>query len=253
MVEINSHASGEVPALLVVRLPKTDYVLACEMQGAIVNRKTRGPFDDVMFHVEHPWTITLGTRGDQSDLRVSSQVLAENGIALCHTDRGGRATFHGPGQAVCYPIVDLRRMGMSARDYVWNLEEIVIRTLADFGVNGYRQSGKVGVWVGPTDKIASVGVRIQRRITSHGFSLNVDMGQDPSRFMVSCGMSDARQANLADLTSRKVCVEEVQNVITRSFTEVFQPAYVKEVAPRDLEMLAPLCSSHGPNMRLPGS
>jgi lipoyl(octanoyl) transferase len=232
--KLNSLDSMGALPLLVVRLPLTDYVGAGELQAQIVRKKTLSPFNDVLLHLEHPWTITFGTRGSESDLLVSPEELAREGIALHYADRGGRSTCHGPGQAVCYPILDLRRMGISAREYVRQLEETIIRALAAFEVNGYRQPGKVGVWVGPKDKIGSIGVRIQRRITSHGFSFNVDMRRDPGRFMVSCGMSDARQVSLAELTSAPVSLEEVQDMITVSFTEVFQPATVKHVGTEEL-------------------
>ncbi len=212
--------------LMVVRLPRTEYARSLEIQQELVHGKIRGSLDDVLLVLEHPSTVTLGVRGTLSDLRVSPEALAGRNIALHHVDRGGQATYHGPGQVVCYPIVDLRRMALSVREYVRNLEEVIIRTLGLFGVVGLRQPGRVGVWTGPREKIASIGVRIHRRITSHGFALNVSLDREVSRFIVSCGMPDIVQVNLSDLTPKPVVTADVAEVIPTVFAEVFQPSGV---------------------------
>ena len=142
-------------------------------------------------------------------------------MALYCVDRGGEATFHGPGQLVCYPIVDLKALGLSARKYVQGLEETIINTLADFNVKGFTQPKKVGVWTSATDKIVSIGVRIQRRVTSHGFSLNVDLQIDPCELIVSCGMPDARMVSLNKLVRHPVTLASVRNAVASSFAHSF--------------------------------
>jgi lipoyl(octanoyl) transferase len=207
--------------MILIELDLIEYSEALEIQKTLVQNKILEGGPDVLLILEHPPTVTLGVRGKASDLLISTEALAERGVALHRSDRGGEATFHGPGQMVCYPIVDLKALGLSARRYVQGLEETIIDTLAGFHVKGFSQSRKVGVWTSPTDKIASIGVRIQRRITSHGFSLNVDLQMNPCDLIVSCGMPDARMVSLNQLVPRPVAVESVRKAVARSFAKVF--------------------------------
>ncbi|MEW6350827.1 MAG: lipoyl(octanoyl) transferase LipB [Thermodesulfobacteriota bacterium] len=223
------------PARLVVaKMPLTEYSRALDIQQGLVQEKIRGFPDDVLLVLEHPDTITLGTRGEVSDLLTSQEELAHRKIALHRVDRGGRATYHGPGQVVCYPIVDLRWMALSARTYVENLEEVIIRTLGLFGVVGCRRQGAPGVWTSPREKVASIGVKIRRRITSHGFSLNVNVDRGAARWIVSCGMPDIVQVNLADIAPNPVLTTDVAAVIPAVFAEVFQPSAVEFIEPHEL-------------------
>jgi lipoate-protein ligase B len=207
--------------MLLIELGLIEYSQGLNIQKTIVEHKIakRGP--DVLLILEHPPTVTLGVRGKPSDLLISPEVLRERGVALYRSDRGGEATFHGPGQLVCYPIMDLRALGLSARKYVQFLENTIINTLASFDVKGFTQPRKVGVWTSPTDKIASIGVRIQRRITSHGFSLNVDLQMDPCELIISCGMPDARMVSINQIVPRPATVKAVRKAVTSSFAEVF--------------------------------
>lgn len=207
--------------MLLIELPCTDYSKALEIQRGLVEKKISQGGPDVLLILEHPPTVTLGTRGDESHLLVSADALGQRGVELFKTDRGGEATYHGPGQLVCYPIVDLRRLKLSVRDYVRYLEETIIRCLAAFGVEGFRQPGKVGVWVGPMEKIASIGVRIQRRMTSHGLSINIDLPLDPCELIVSCGMPDVGMVSLNQLMSPAVEIGEVRKAIASAFSDVF--------------------------------
>jgi lipoyl(octanoyl) transferase len=207
--------------MLLIELDLIEYARCLDIQKRIVRRKILEGGPDVLLILEHPPTVTLGVRGKASDLLISTKALAERGVALHRTDRGGEATFHGPGQMVCYPIVDLKALGLSARKYVQGLEETIINTLAGFDVKGFSQPKKVGVWTSPSDKIASIGVRIQRRITSHGFSLNVDLQMNPCELIVSCGMPDARMVSLNQLAPRPVTIESVRKAVARAFADVF--------------------------------
>jgi lipoyl(octanoyl) transferase len=207
--------------MILVELDLIEYAQCLEIQKKIVENKIAKGGPDVLLILEHPPTVTLGVRGESSDLLISPEALAARGVALHDSDRGGEATFHGPGQVVCYPIADLKALGLSARRYVQGLEETIIKTLADFDVRGFSQPKKVGVWTRATDKIASIGVRIQRRVTSHGFSLNVDLQMNPCGLIVSCGMPDARMVSLNQLVPQPVTVEAVRNAVARSFADVF--------------------------------
>lgn len=211
---------GPFPVLL-IELPETDYATALQIQRGLVRRKlsTGGP--DTVILLEHPPTITLGTRARRSDLLLSEREFAARGIQIHSSDRGGQATYHGPGQLVCYPILDLRRMSLSVRDYVSKLEETVIRTLALFGVAGLRMKGKPGVWTGDGEKIASIGVRLERRVTSHGFSLNVNLTVDPAQLIIACGDPGTRAVNLQELADEEASMDSVRAATSLCLTQVF--------------------------------
>jgi len=206
--------------VLVLDLPRTDYGQALNLQRAAVRQSIRHGGPDVLIVLEHPPTITFGTRGSEADLVLSAEDLSARGIAVFRVERGGAATFHGPGQLVCYPIVRFRVWKLTVRAYVHGLEETIVRTLDHFGVSGFRVPKHAGVWVGEREKIASVGVRITRGVAYHGFSLNVSLESDPSDLVVSCGMPETRMVSIADLAG-PVEEQSVREVLVRSFAEVF--------------------------------
>ncbi|MEW6530364.1 MAG: lipoyl(octanoyl) transferase LipB [Thermodesulfobacteriota bacterium] len=207
--------------MLLVDLPCTEYRDALRSQQAIIERKLLRGGPDTLLLLEHPPTITLGKRGLDSHVLMPRDQLKARGVALYNVDRGGGATYHGPGQLVGYPILDLKNPRRRIRDYVSMLEETIIRTMEHFGASGFRQEGKVGVWTGTHDKIASIGIRIRRGITSHGFSLNVDLDMDPQELIISCDMPDARMVSLNQLLETPVNLEWVKEAIAREFSVVF--------------------------------
>ncbi len=208
--------------MLLLELAATEYRKFIQIQSTIIDRKIAGDFHDVLLLLEHPPTVTLGTRGGLSSLTLSEEELAKLGVQVHFADRGGEATYHGPGQLLAYPLMDLKRLKISVREYVFRLEETVLLALRRFGLEGYRLPGKPGVWTGPMDKIASIGVRIHRRITSHGFSLNIDLKMDPSSFMVCCGTPEIRMVSLNGLLPSPITMESVKPVVAGSFAEVFE-------------------------------
>jgi lipoate-protein ligase B len=207
--------------ILLLELPETNYGEALDLQRRIVRQKLSKGGPDVVMLLEHPPTITLGMRARDSDLLLSRAELAVRGVEVCNTDRGGQATYHGPGQLVCYPILDLRRLGLSVRDYVNRLEETVICALASFGILGIRMKGKPGVWTGSREKIASIGVRIERRVTSHGFSLNVSQPIDPGALIVSCGDPGIRAVNVQQLTVSNVSMSSMKATVATCLSRIF--------------------------------
>ncbi len=207
--------------MLLLDLHLTDYQESLGIQSRIVERKILRGGDDVLILLEHPPTITLGKSGTDADLVADRATLEHNGLAVYSVDRGGKATFHGQGQLVAYPIVSLRPLRLRVREYVHKLESTIIATLAHFGVDGFRQQGKVGIWVESEAKIASIGVRITRGITSHGFSLNVDLSMDPDKLIVTCGIPHARMVSLNDYTASTVDVPRVKAVAARCFQDEF--------------------------------
>jgi len=178
-----------------------------------------GELPDVVVMLEHPPVVTLGRRTGDGELHVPPGAAVE----VVQTDRGGRSTFHGPGQLVCYPILDLNRHGRDVRRYCRDLEEAVISTLRSFGLQGERLEGLTGVWLpSPPRKIASIGVHISRWVTTHGYALNVDLDPAPfTQWITACGLEDAAFTTMARELGRPVSVAEVRPAAAAAIAEVF--------------------------------
>jgi lipoyl(octanoyl) transferase len=206
------------------------------MQRSLVEERRAGSGSDLLLLVEHPRVLTLGVRGDggRSHVLASEQTLAAEGVELFETGRGGDITYHGPGQLVGYPILDLHPDRLDVHRYVRDLEEVLIRAVADLGIQAGRIAGLTGVWVGD-EKIAAIGVRISRWITSHGFALNVTTDLADFGLIVPCGIADRGVTSLARLgcTASRTTVED--HVIAR-FGDVFDAAMVEPTRTRRLEM-----------------
>jgi lipoyl(octanoyl) transferase len=197
------------------------YGEALELQRSLVDERRAGVIGDTLLLLEHPHVITLGVRGDggRSHLLASPETLAERGVQLHETGRGGDITYHGPGQLVGYPILDLKPDRCDVHRYVRDLEEVLIRTAADYGIEAGRIAGLTGVWVG-SEKLAAIGVRIARWVTSHGFALNVTTNLDYFKLIVPCGISDRGITSLAQLLGREVEMTEVAIRAAGHFTNI---------------------------------
>lgn len=178
---------------------------------------------------EHNPVFTLGKSGKESNVLLDEGELHDKGIVFNKINRGGDITYHGPGQIVGYPILDLDDFFTDVHKYVRCLEEVVIRVLADYGIEGYREKDYTGVWV-TTDsaprrrKICAIGVHLSRWVSMHGFAFNIENDLTPFSYIVPCGINDPDRTvcNLNDLTSQKVSVEEVKDAVVHHFSEVFQ-------------------------------
>jgi lipoyl(octanoyl) transferase len=193
------------------------------LQEEAVARRIAGDAHDRLFLLEHPHVYTLGRGADRSNVLVSEPELAAAGAALYHTGRGGDVTYHGPGQLVGYPVISLKPDRCDVHRYVRDLEEVLIEAIAEYGIAGDRIAGLSGVWV-DGEKIAAIGVRIARWVTSHGFALNVST--DLSRFgaIVPCGIATRGVTSIERVTGRRVPLEEVAEVVARHFGGVFERA-----------------------------
>jgi lipoyl(octanoyl) transferase len=178
-----------------------------------------GEAPDTIVFLEHPPVVTLGRRTGEEELHVPVGTAVE----VVHTDRGGKSTFHGPGQLVCYPILDLNHHGRDVRRYCRDLEEAVIRTLAAFRIDATRIEGLTGVWLErPPRKIASIGVHISRWVTTHGYALNVDLDPAPfTEWITACGLEDAAFTTMARELGRALSVEEVRPAAAEAIAAVF--------------------------------
>jgi lipoyl(octanoyl) transferase len=174
-------------------LGRMGYAEAFGWQRDFVERRKRGEIPDQLLIVEHPPVVTMGRNGREQNLLASPELLARAGIEFHHTDRGGDVTFHGPGQIVGYPIFDLREWKRDVVAYVRALEEVLIRALGEFGIEGRRVERATGVWVslpGGRAKIAAIGIHVSRWVASHGFALNVDPDLSYFRYIVPCGLTE---------------------------------------------------------------
>src|SRR4029077_2127653 len=204
------------------RLGLVPYAEALTLQKQLVEERRHGRIGDVLLLVEHPHVLTLGVKGDggRSHILADEATLTSRGVEVYETGRGGDITYHGPGQVVGYPIIDLKPDRCDVHRYVRDLEEVLIRVAADYGIQAGRLSGLTGVWVGG-EKLAAIGVRIARWITSHGFALNVTTDLDFFKLIVPCGISDRGVTSLAALLGRPLELRAVEDQVVDHFAEVF--------------------------------
>ena len=201
-------------------LGRVPYVEAWELQRSLAGAVSQGAIPDTVILLEHPPVVTLGRRTDETaELHVPEGAEVE----VVETNRGGKSTFHGPGQLVAYPILDLNRHGRDVKRYVRDLEEALIRTLAAVGLEAERIDGLTGVWLTrPPRKIASIGVHVSRWVTTHGYALNVDL--DPAPFtdwITACGLEDAAFTTIARELGRPVTVDELRGPAAAALADVF--------------------------------
>ena len=206
------------PQCVVLNLGLLEYARAWALQRTVMDLVRRSDIPAVLILVEHPHVYTLGRRGRRSDIFLDDGELARLGVEVHQVDRGGEVTYHGPGQAVAYPILNLRAWGGPVR-YVRSLEEVLIRTLADFGVAGHAVQERPGVWVGE-EKIAFIGVAIRGGVTCHGVALNVSPDLTFFRHIVPCGIPHLAVTSMARLLGGPLAVDEVNRSLVRNLGQV---------------------------------
>jgi lipoyl(octanoyl) transferase len=211
--------------LQVRRLGLVGYEEALALQRSLVEERRADRIPDTLLLLEHPPVITLGVGGDggRSHILATPAALSALGIEIVEAGRGGDVTYHGPGQIVGYPILDLRPDRCDVHRYVRDVEEVMIRVCADYGVTAGRIAGLTGVWVGDA-KIGAIGIRISRWITSHGFAFNVDPNLEHFALIVPCGLPGRGVASLAQQTLERLDPAEVEDAVARRFAEVFERA-----------------------------
>ena len=198
----------------------TAYTDGLCLQERAVERLRAGVGSEQLLLLEHPHVFTLGRGADASNILADDQQLQAHSIEVHETGRGGDVTYHGPGQLVGYPMINLKPDRCDVHRYVRDIEEVLIRTIGEYGIKGERIKGLTGVWVG-NEKVAAIGVRIARWITSHGFALNVNTDLAYFRMIVPCGITDKGVTSLARLTGRALDLREVAGVLTPHFADVF--------------------------------
>lgn len=197
-----------------------EYREAYHLQRKLLRQRFDGEIKDTILLLEHLPTITIGKSGSLEDVLVSQEKLAEEGISLFFTDRGGDVTYHCPGQLVAYPIIDLRERGRDVHRYVHDLEEVIIRTLSSFSIVAGRDDSHAGVWA-KDEEIAAIGLSIKRWVTMHGIALNVNPNLSHFSLINPCGFSDRKATSMAKLLSQDVPMEEVMHRLIAHFADVF--------------------------------
>ncbi|MCC5876328.1 MAG: lipoyl(octanoyl) transferase LipB [Candidatus Sumerlaeia bacterium] len=213
---------------LVTDLGRMDYADAHHLQLELQEKQIRGELGPVVLFVEHPPTITVGRRGSRDDVVAPEVVLKARGVTVAETDRGGQVTYHGPGQIVCYPLLQLEKIGLHV--YMRHLEDTVMGTLDHWGIKGYRVDGRTGVWVGK-EKICAMGVRVRRWWTLHGLALNVTTDLNHFGLIIPCGIRDRGVCSMEKLLGKEVPGwEEVRAQLLTHLGRLFEldPAWVEK-------------------------
>lgn len=212
-------------------LGRTEYSEAWEIQKRLfeelLRQKREGvPEEQYLLFVEHPHVYTLGKSGHESNLLVNEQFLKQIGATYFHTDRGGDVTYHGLGQLVGYPILDLEHIGVSLRDYIWSIEESIIRTVAEYGITADRLEGATGVWLDPHSprarKICAIGVKASHFVTMHGFALNVTTDLSYFSHINPCGFTDKGVTSIEKETGLRPTLEEVEERFAAHFSKILK-------------------------------
>src|SRR6202522_3309973 len=232
------HVNSPTKNCAVVDLGLISYAAAYALQQQVVAARKCGDLPDVLLLCEHPHVITLGRNGKTANLRASDRLRAQMNVDFCETDRGGDITYHGPGQIVGYPILDLTEHRRDVRWYVQLLEEMMIRTSAEFGIVARRVEGRHGLWVDTAadqeEKLAAIGVHLSRWVTSHGFAYNVSTDLRYFDLIVPCGIAGKRAISLERALGRHLDSEEVRRNFILHFGEAFERTMIS-VSASELE------------------
>ena len=197
------------------------YELALKLQQRLMQARAEGKISDVLLLLQHPPVLTIGRFRGEKDIIVPPEVLTQKGIAVFHTNRGGSITYHGPGQLVGYPILNLKESRLGVREYIWKLEEVIIKLLLALGVQGYRVAKYPGgVWVGER-KVCSIGIHVSHYITMHGFALNVSNDLRYFEYIRPCGLRSEVMTSLSELLGYSVEVEAIIEALLNSFSATF--------------------------------
>jgi lipoyl(octanoyl) transferase len=206
------------------------------MDWKIVNRKDplkgNQPAENFLLFCEHPHVFTLGKSGKEENILVDRSKLKNGEISFYKTNRGGDITYHGPGQVVGYPILDLEQFGLTIREYIHRLEEVIIRTLNQFGITGERLDGATGIWIDSDDpqkakKICAIGVRASRYITMHGFALNVKTDLNYFSMINPCGFTDKGVVSMETVLGKAPGMDGVKNELKENFLDIFEAEWIK--------------------------
>lgn len=206
---------------VVYQIGLTEYSRAYNLQKKLLRLRMEGEITDTLLLLEHPPTITIGRFGKYENILASREQLETDGISLFFTDRGGDVTYHGPGQLVAYPIINLRQIGRNIRQYIHALEEVIIRVLNSFSIVAERDQGYTGVLVN-NEAVAAIGLSIKRWVSMHGFALNVNTNLEHFSLINPCGFSDKKVTSISRLLAQNVTMDVITEKLLACFSEVFE-------------------------------
>jgi lipoyl(octanoyl) transferase len=213
----------------IIKTGLLDYQTAWDWQRDLHQQRVTGEIPDTLILTEHPHTYTIGKAGGENNLVVDERLLKQNGITVYRIDRGGDITYHGPGQIVGYPILDLHNYYLDVHRFLRDLEEVIISTLAEYDIRAGRIDGLTGVWVDDA-KIAAIGVKVSRWVTMHGFAFNVNTDLKYFGNIIPCGISDKPVTSMQKHLGSRLELEQVQNLIHHKFEEVFQVDLIEDAS-----------------------
>ena len=223
--------SGEKKKCLILEIERISYDEAFELQRRLVAARLKNQIEDTFILLEHDPVFTANREETFQNILAPSETLAQEGIEVCRTDRGGDVTYHGPGQIVGYSIMDLKEQGRDLHQYIRNMEQVLIDTLAEYGINAGRDPKHPGVWV-KNEKIAAIGIAVKNGwITMHGFALNADPNMDHFRMIVPCGITDKGVTSMAALLKKAVDRSELHERLIAQYGRIFDrvPEKVSDV------------------------
>lgn len=208
--------------ILIARLGRVDYQNAVEVQERLMSLRQNGKACDTLILLEHPPVLTVGRRGSEANILVPVETLRANGVGVHEVSRGGDVTYHGPGQIVGYPVFNLGNFGKDIKDFVWKIEEVIIRLLKnEFGIEAFRDEKKyTGVWVGD-NKITAIGIAVKKWVTMHGFAFNVNTDLSHFQWINPCGITDKGVTSLQKLVGEKLDFDRMNDMVCRYFGEIF--------------------------------
>jgi len=210
--------------LIVSRLNRLEYCLGLELQNHILKLRQQELLPDTLLLLEHSPVITIGRSGSETHILAAKNVLVEHGVDVYHTNRGGDVTYHGPGQLVGYPVLDLRGYGKDVSSYLHGIEEVFIRLLRqEYGIDARRDEKYPGVWIG-NDKITAIGCAVKKWVSMHGFGFNVNTDLNAFRFIVPCGLAHRGVTSLGRVLGKTVDLNVVHHQVIRYFADVFAVA-----------------------------
>lgn len=200
-----------------------DYQESWDLQKETLQKVISGEMSDTLYLLEHPNTYTLGRGADEKNLIADKNFLESNGIQVIRIDRGGDITYHGPGQLVGYPIININGVNKNSRRYIWSIEETIIKTCQHFGIDAGRNPDHTGVWI-DNRKICAIGIKLTRWVTSHGFAFNVNTDMNIFNGIIPCGISDSDKdvTSLEKEAGKKFDMGEMKEVVKKFFIEVFE-------------------------------
>ena len=207
--------------LEVIRLGRIRYGDAMKLMQERFEARLRGEVADALFLLEHEPVLTLGRSADESNILIDRKRLAEQGVEVYHSGRGGDVTYHGPGQLVGYPVIELPKDRRDVRKYVHDIEELMIRIIAEYAIEGGRLDGKIGTWIDQSRKIGAIGVRLSKWVTSHGFALNVSTDMQGFELIIPCGLKDLGVTSIEKESGQCPSMKEVTDHAERVFREIF--------------------------------